>query len=748
MGPGPAEIAILNLNQARKGPAQVPLGDQQEMLERRTKSIRRHPLSTRLALYMTLVLVTTVLAIGGYAYFRAVDTIRDLSGRIIRQASNSIDFRIEALIVRAESQTKVLGGLVGPAALASGDRLDSSIFDRIAMEMVVLIKANPEFSSMSVVLEQTGEYVQVDRRPNGSIVARTTRSLGGGRYLLEDLQPFGEQLTLSRRDRDWRYDARESPEYQAVAENRELTWISATEFESIDGQSLPTIICAVPIYDARGRFQGVVSSDITLADFSRFVNTLTVGQSGFAFVMEASGHGEYQIIAHPDASRLLRTQFGSQTLSPTDQFEDPVTQEMIRRIAESSLPEPGGVMRTNFKVGDVSYFGGFQRVTGERAPNWIMAVVVPVDDFMGNLARDAVVFLVVLLIGLGFGVGLSLVLAQRIAKPLKQLASETSRIRELDLSSRPMPSSSIQEVAALAEGVEQMKRGLRSFEKLVPSDYARWLLKSGKEARLGGKRERLTIYFADIVGFTSLTEQLEPEQLAEILADYLDILSGEVLAHAGTIDKFNGDDVMAFWGAPSPLPKHAEMACRAALSSQQKLLEHHPQWAAEGKPTLKASFGLATGDVIVGNVGSRKRMNYTVIGDCVNLASRLQGLNKHYGTEILITEDTYEATQGLVLARPIDFVSVYGKANSVKVYEMLALEEKADQTQKEIAGIHTMGMELYLHRRWDAAQKEFEKILSIKENDAPAQILIDRCIQYRKEEPDEEWDGSFVMKVK
>lgn len=718
------------------------------MAKRRKKTIRRHPLSTRLTLYMTLVLVTTVLAIGGYAYYRAVDTIRDLSGRIIRQTSNAIDYRIESLLVRAESQTKVLAGLVGPAALASGDRLDSSIFDRIAMEMVVLIRANPEFSSMSIVLEQSGEYVQVDRRPNGSIIASKTRYLGGGRYLREDLQPFGDQLSLSRRDRDWRVDGRTAAEYETVRDNREMTWTSTSQFKSIDGQSLPTIICSVPIYDARGNFQGAVSADITLADFSRFINTLTVGQTGFAFVLEADQHGSYQIIAHPDASRLLTTQQGSQTLASTEEFEDAVTQSMISTISGTTIPEIGGVKRTTFRIEDTAYFGGFQRVTGERAPKWVMAVVVPVDDFMGNLARDAVVFGVVLFAGIGFGVALSLILAQRISLPLRQLASETARIRELDLSSRPLPSSSISEVASLAEGVEQMKLGLRSFEKFVPSDYARWLLKSGSEAKLGGKRENLTIYFADIVGFTSLTEQIEPEQLAEILADYLDILSGEVLAHAGTIDKFNGDDVMAFWGAPTPLPKHAEMACRAALNSQRKILEKHPAWAAQGKPTLNASFGISTGEVIVGNVGSRKRMNYTVIGDSVNLASRLQGLNKHYQTEILTTEATYKATEGVILTRPVDFVSVYGKANSVKVLEILSLQDNASQAHKEIAGIHTMGMELYLHRRWDAAIKEFEKVLKIKPDDVPASKLIDRCLEYRDEEPGEEWDGSVIMQAK
>jgi adenylate cyclase len=321
-------------------------------------------------------------------------------------------------------------------------------------------------------------------------------------------------------------------------------------------------------------------------------------------------------------------------------------------------------------------------------------------------------------------------------------------VRSFDLEPRPVIVTNVREIDELAASMEQMKTGLRSLEKLVPADYARWLIASGQEAKLGGERRRITTYFADIIGFTALSEKMEPEDLVEVLTEYLDVLSGEVLRYGGTVDKFNGDDVMAFWGAPNPTDDHAFLACKSAISSQSTIEHLHTEWRGDGRPLLRASFGISTGDVVVGNVGSRQRMNYTVIGDAVNLASRLQGLNKFYSTEILLSEQTVAEAGGRIVSRLVDWAVVAGRGVSVPVLELMALSESADPGLVALAEEHDEAMRLYRAREFERAGDGFRKILAKKPHDGPARILLARCQHFESEPPGVNWDGAVQLIVK
>jgi adenylate cyclase len=298
-------------------------------------------------------------------------------------------------------------------------------------------------------------------------------------------------------------------------------------------------------------------------------------------------------------------------------------------------------------------------------------VAIPTDAFLGSLKQTVAIVAVLAAIGLAGAIFGSSILAKRVTKPLYAVMNETSRVRELDLKERPLPISGIAEVDELAESVKLMKTSLRSFEKLVPADYARWLMKSGQEAKLEGERRELTIFFADVVGFTRLSEQLGPEELVETLASYFEVLTRAVLREGGTVDKFNGDDVMAFWGAPQVMKDHAERAVRAALSAQTELAALRAEWEAEGIAILDISYGIATGEVIVGNIGNRRRMNYTVIGDAANVASRLEGLNKQLGTSILISNATAGQLSDAFTLRPVENAVIPGRQMSELVWEVL-----------------------------------------------------------------------------
>jgi class 3 adenylate cyclase len=233
-----------------------------------------------------------------------------------------------------------------------------------------------------------------------------------------------------------------------------------------------------------------------------------------------------------------------------------------------------------------------------------------------------------------------------------------------------------------------------------------------------------------------------PEELAEHLRPYFKGMTTTVLRNHGTIDKYIGDAIMAFWGAPHPLEGHAVLACRAALQCQQYLLTLNKEWSEKGIPVLKTRIGLNTGEVIVGNFGYEDRLNYTVMGDNVNLASRMEAINKYYGTGILISENTYARVADSFETRRIDVVVMKGKTQGVAVHELVAEKGDLSDVGKELLDLFNAGSDLYLGRQWDKASALFEETLRRRPDDTPSQILLRRCQECLRNPPPEDWTGA------
>lgn len=220
---------------------------------------------------------------------------------------------------------------------------------------------------------------------------------------------------------------------------------------------------------------------------------------------------------------------------------------------------------------------------------------------------------------------------------------------------------------------ENVKYVRNTFSKFVSKDVVNELLNNPESIELGGGAYDMTVFFSDIRGFTTISEKLPPEELVQVLNEYLSSMTNIIIEERGAIDKYIGDAIMAFWGAPVPDENHALLACRASLRQLESLKALQEKWSNEGKPVLDIGIGLNTGLAVAGNIGSEHRMDYTIIGDMVNLGSRIEGINKVYGTRIIISENTYEAVKGKVQVRELDYIRVKGKKEPVKIYELLAL---------------------------------------------------------------------------
>jgi adenylate cyclase len=278
----------------------------------------------------------------------------------------------------------------------------------------------------------------------------------------------------------------------------------------------------------------------------------------------------------------------------------------------------------------------------------------------------------------------------------------------------------------------------------VPAQLVRQLIETKQEATISGQRRNLSVFFSDIQDFTGISESLTPNELASQLSEYFTVMTDVIIKHSGTVDKFIGDAVMAFWGAPVEMKSHASEACHAALECQKKIKELNQKWSNEGKKPFHTRIGIGTGEIIVGNMGSDQRLNYTVIGDTVNLASRLEGLNKDYGTKIIVSQSTVEHLSDDFALRLLDFVHAKGKLEPATIYELVA--EKGDISTLDLECVKSFNeaMTLYKEREWDKAMKIFKRFCDKKPHDRACLILMERCAAYKIIPPHEDWCGEAV----
>jgi adenylate cyclase len=287
------------------------------------------------------------------------------------------------------------------------------------------------------------------------------------------------------------------------------------------------------------------------------------------------------------------------------------------------------------------------------------------------------------------------------------------------------------------------------FSTYVNPSVVEELIINPDKLKLGGERRELTVMFSDIEGFTGISERMESQKLVSLLNEYLSAMTEIVLRNDGTLDKFEGDAVVAFWGAPIPQDDHALRACRCALQMQEALIDIRRLWREQNKPCINVRIGINTGEMVVGNMGGVGKFDYTVIGDSVNLASRLEGANKQYKTGILVSERTYEFVKESILGRELDLIAVKGRSAPLKIFELLSLDRgNADHSTLEFLSFYKDGLRLYRERRWKAARSMFERANHSRRDDYPSQMYIERAAHYASNPPPLEWDGVFVMQTK
>lgn len=295
---------------------------------------------------------------------------------------------------------------------------------------------------------------------------------------------------------------------------------------------------------------------------------------------------------------------------------------------------------------------------------------------------------------------------------------------------------------------ERKKKEIRSaFQHYLTPSVIDEILKDPSKLKLGGDKKDLSVLFCDIFNFTAFSEKLTPEELVHLLNEYLTAMTDVVFKNGGLLDKYMGDAIMAIFGAPLEQPDHQKKACLTAIGMMEELQKLQQKWMDDGRPILHIRIGINSGTMIVGNMGSEMRFDYTVMGDNVNLGSRLEGINREYGTNIIISEFTYENVKDMFFCRELDSVRVKGKTVPVKIYELLGKRKNSEQLYSFVK-VFEEGLAQYRRCQWDEAISCFKKAIEIRSGDRPSELYIKRCNEFKKNPPEKGWDGGHTMTEK
>ena len=291
-----------------------------------------------------------------------------------------------------------------------------------------------------------------------------------------------------------------------------------------------------------------------------------------------------------------------------------------------------------------------------------------------------------------------------------------------------------------------------AFQQYLSPTVINQLMDNPDLLKLGGEKRNLTAFFSDVAGFSTFSEELTPDKLVQVLNVYLTAMSDIIMDHGGTVDKYEGDAIIAFFGAPVSYEDHAARACLVTIDMQKKLADMRKQWTDENENKLiqKMShrIGLNTGEIIVGNMGSINRFDYTMMGSAVNLAARLEGANKNYGTHSMISEMTYQPAKDAIEVRELDLIRVMGIKTPVRVYELVERKGELDENRSKGHAYFAKGLELYRGQEWDEALKYFTAVNKFIPDDPPSKIFLKRCGEFKAASPGKEWDGVFTATEK
>lgn len=719
------------------------------MMSSESKKNKKRSFKIRIIQVFFLLILITVFGLSFLFYNRSTDIILDLTDDIVQEVTSKTIDRTTNYIGVPAAQTKALSHMVTDANIINNHQ---EIW-RFAWEQLLVFE---QIQSMFVA-DMNGSYVQVRREPRFA-----TRYID--RSIEEPIEKWwyrNEDYSLiETTSKKPNFDPRIRPWFINTKADPKIYWTDVYVFTTAQ---TPGISASYPVVDDEGNLIAVTVLNSPLHSLSNFLAKQKITKNAAIFITNAKN----ELIAYPkvDYTSRIDDKSGKRRLSYVSELSEKWITDafktyrdrsknleiiekrrnaswfsvMLQIFAKGRIPSEQEVFhypKRNFSVSAtngetfITYSAPFPK---SFASKWEIIIVVPEDDLIAPLNELRKTGLITAFLFMIFSLLVVYYIISTLTKPIMKLAAETTKISRFDLDDIGFVNSSIKEVDVMNKALTTATTGLQSFKKYVPAVLVRQLIELGKEVKLGGDESDMTIFFSDIANFTSISEKMLPDELMSHLSTYLDELSKIIMAADGTIDKYIGDSIMAFWGAPVKQENSAHLACKAALDCQKKLTELNDKWQLDGKFPLETRMGIHSGKTIVGNLGSTDRMNYTIIGNSTNLASRLEGINKLYGTKIIISEDTYRRVSSDFFCRLLDYVSVKGQEKGYKLYELIDdADAVIDEQKKEFCKQYEYAFQAYLNKDLGTAVKVLTQLKDKHPNDKSVLFVLNRWTQLRR----------------
>lgn len=670
-----------------------------------SKSNNKHAFSLRaniLVIFITLF-VSAILTLVIFNYFYSSKILLNVASTLMQKSSAS---------VKAELFEQLYD--VGELSSATAQSIQEEILN-VKQPQVIEYTAGilNKFPIIDAAWlgDTKGNFVLAETEEDGTITSEVfNRAV---KPATRTLYYRNHQDTIIKKvnSTDLSYDPRNMFWYHQAIAAKKLVW---TDIYVINVLNRPNhniaIIAASPVYKKNGDLLGVFGLDMTLNYLTRFIEKQKIGEHGITYIVRSDG----KLISLPG----LKQQGSLVDIHDIDKPWLIKSYDMFKKT---------GIENFTFTYKNEKYLASYTSIPHFLKHGWIIGLVVPENDFIGELKKVSIMNTILGLGILMIGVWLISNLATRVVSPMNELLVQTDRIKNFELDNEALIHSRIKEINSLSEAIFSMQLGLKSFQQYVPATLVRQLIETGEHARIGGTKKKLTIFFSDIENFTTVSEQMDPNKLMEHICEYFDEMSKILIEEKCTIDKYIGDSVMGFWGAPLAVDMPCERGANAALRCLARISELNIKWKKVGKPELISRIGLNMGDAIVGNVGSAERLNYTAIGDSINLASRLEGLNKIYGTHIIVSRAVYDELKNNFVLRKLDEVIVKGKTTSDEIYELLAKNKKDVPFDiDKYRDVFEKGFAAYKDQNWKEAMKYFKSCLEIYPADTLAVVFISR----------------------
>jgi adenylate cyclase len=692
---------------------------------------KRLPLAIHVSSLFLLVITLVMTAIGSLSYI----TIRDILRQNAQDKSNEITQQIVSSVQSVISPAEIIVSIVANSSLAEAGSLSERMKKAGLLKRVLL--DNDNLTAVYIGYEQ-GDFFLL-RRMNSEVEKMKYHAPEETQFMAQSIELqkgnlIGSYIFLDRNlqilevepklDYPRNYIPRQRPWYQEALKSGST--IITDPYVFFANRKV-----GITVATQANKRTAVVAADIQLDTLGSILEKQKPTPNSRIVISSIDG----SVIADSEAITLVNennTDKNKLTLKQLDQLESPILTE-IRTLQKDDR----GLMSTdttsifvdnkNWEVAIHPFSMGGENLM-------LLMSAIPEDELLADaiklkntlLMLSAFILVAALLIGI--------LLARLIANPIKLLALEADNIRQLNVKNVGHVKSRIYEIALLGDALNHLNSTISAFTSYIPRDLVAKLLMSDKGIEIGGESRYLTVLFSDLKDFSTLSEITPSKELLRRVSSYLELMTHTIQEENGTVDKFIGDSVMAFWGAPSLDPDHAYHAAVSAIKTKRRMVALNKQLADEGKPPLIARFGINSDAVLVGNIGSEERLSYTVMGDGVNIASRLEGVNKEFGTDILISHSVFKEAGERLWVRPIDKIVVKGREGETLIYELLGIkgsdpELAATPIEQELCKLTTQAYKAYVARNFHEATSLYEEIV-IKYNDELSKVMLCKCHKF------------------